>query len=947
MRRSSWLFLALAGLGLGAASSARALDLGASPGKIVSFPDDGRELDDHPPSLAITAGGVLFSLVNAELTTDTSEIVVWRSADSGVTWDIFDIIDAPGTRYQDAQLGISAGGGLEYLVVAYYADAGAGSVTVLVVPSFLTVPAWATIVVENFPDVPGSLPNVEGLTLATTAAGTAPVPQVAVAYAVETAAEDWELHYAFSPNGGLGFLAGLTVYDFPPLAAGTTRTIDLALGFSGGNHVNLAGLRAIAETGNDRMELSFARATNNGMALANWPVPATLIASDTSAGYSELTMASQPGGDNVVVGYQKTNSPAPGAKILASLDGGVSWSPATIDGPAIRNHLNLYWTAEGVRGTLADASSYYLVQPDGGPLGPYTTESFLIAGHLLVQPAALALDPTRGNQAAIAAVMHLDAQDDPELVFNAEWRDGAGFADLKSGGLFITGGVTAHFVTAPGVADLDDDGVKDIVAVDDLGFVRRYGILAGQVATYEVGATGACSLPVLFDLDSDDAREVVVGSTNGRVHALDADLVSLPAFPINLGGGFDVYVSAAPITGYYSGEIVAASGNQVHVLGSDGQERPGWPVTFPGANAAGRAAIGDVNGDGTPEIVAALSTGVAILEADGTVRDFLLGAAVAPASGVTLSDLDDDGDLEIAVPLINGRVALLNRDGSTVNGAWPFNTFTGSPIVGVTVADVENAGDPVLCFSTDSGSVFAVNVDGSLLAGYPVQVAVGDNASTEPILGRVARPNTARPQLLVGTRTGWLHEWTSQAETPADWPNWYDNEPAQSVVVTDIEDDGLADLVVTVGRFILVCDTGTDELANPAQRWVMSGHDLARTGCTDGVPAQPTAVGDPEPQPGATRVAFAGAFPNPAPGRTTFSFSLSAAASVELAVFDVRGRRVRDFGRQDLAAGTHGLAWDGRDGGGRTVASGVYVARLVVGGGADPQVVTRQLVLRN
>ncbi len=630
MRRSLSLLLVALALGLGAASAAQALALGASPGKVVSYPADGRELDQHAPSLAISSTGMHFALVNAESSLDTSELVVWRSLDGGVTWEIFDIISAPGTRYEDAQLQIAASGALEYLVVAFYADAGAGSVTLLVMPTFIPDPAWFTTIVETFPDVPGSLPNVDGLTLAMSATATVAFPEVAVAYAVETAEEDWELHYNVSPNGGYFFPPSLVVYDFPPLTAGTTRTMDLALGFSGGNHVNLAGLRAITETGNDRMEINFARASNNGAALANWPVPATLIASDPSAGYSELTMASQPGGDNVVVGYQKTNAPAPGAKILASLDGGVSWSPATIDGPTIRNHLRLYWTDEGVRGTLADAGAYYLVQPDGGPLGPYTTEQFLPLGHLLVQPAALALDPTRGNQAAIAAVMHLDAQDDPELIFNAEWRDGAGYADLKSGGLFIAAGITTRFVTAPGVADLDDDGVKDIVAVDNLGFVRRYGILLGQVASYEVGATGECSLPVLFDLDNDGAREVVVGSTNGRVHALDTDLVSLPAFPVNLGSGGDVYVSAGPITGYYAGEIVAASGDQVHVLGSDGEERPGWPVTFPGANAVGRAAIGDVNGDGTPEIVAALSTGVAILETDGTLRDFLPGPPSRP-----------------------------------------------------------------------------------------------------------------------------------------------------------------------------------------------------------------------------------------------------------------------------------------------------------------------------
>ena len=401
-----------------------------------------------------------------------------------------------------------------------------------------------------------------------------------------------------------------------------------------------------------------------------------------------------------------------------------------------------------------------------------------------------------------------------------------------------------------------------------------------------------------------------------------------------------------PITGNYGGEIVAASGNKVHLLSSAGEERPGWPVTFPGAQVVGRAAIGDLNGDGSPDIVAALNTGVAIITADGTVQDLLLGSAAAPSSGVSLSDLDGDGDLEIAVPMSTGRVYLINRDGSDVSGAWPYNTGTGSPIVGVTIAGVETATDPVLCFSTRSGDVFAVNVDGTLLAGYPVAVRVGDDACTEPIIGHVARPNVDRPQLLVGTAGGWMYEWTAQADAPADFPNLYDLQPAQSAVVTDIENDGIADLVITVGRFLYVCDTATDLLTGPMRRWPMAGHDVARTGCTDGPPAQPTGVADPEPQPQQTRVAFAGAAPNPAPGRTTFSFSLPQAASVELGVYDIRGRRVRGFGQQPFTAGEHNLAWDGRDERGATVASGVYVARLIVGEGSASQVVTRQLVIR-
>ncbi len=945
MRKALIILVVVATSVLGMLPAARATVLGGNPGKFVYYPYDGHQIDGTEPSLAISSTGKIYTLVNREIDLDTSELVILRSDDHGATWMTWDVVSAPGTEYKDARLQISSGLFDEWVFLSFYADAGDGTIWVWRSQVDLPTPFWTQTVVDTFPDVPGVLPRVDGLTVALRTSATQYI-DVAVAYAVETDIEDWELRYSLSEDAATVFTAPVVIYDFPPLASGITRTMALSLGFGGGATVNLAGLRTVLDCGNDLMQINFARATSNGITLADWPAPATLVVADTTWGYSGLSLASDQHGDDVVIGYHKDSSPNLGATVVGSLDGGATWSPATLEGPTIRNHLRLFWTAYGVMGTMCDYAGYYVLRPDSGPLGTYETAQYLANGHLLTQPAALALDPSQGNQTAIAAVMQVDAHDEAPLLFNAAWRTSPGFAVAKDGGFFTLGGNTTHYVSAPGVADLDDDGVKDVVAVDSDGFVRRYALGAGTVASYGMGAAGDCSLPVLFDLDSDGVREVVVGDTNGRVHALDSALVPLPSFPRDLGTGSDTYVSVGPITGFYAGEIVAASGNQVHLLNSAGNERPGWPVTFPGAQVLGRAAIGDLNGDGAPEVVAALNTGVAIIESDGSVHDFLLGSGAAPSGGVTLSDLDGDGNLEIAVPMSTGRVQLLNRDGSAVNGAWPYNTGTGSPILGVTVAGVENATDPVLCFSTRSGSVFAVNVDGTLLAGYPVTVGPADNASTEPIIGRVARPGIDRPQLLVGTTGGWLHEWAAQATIPADWPNLFDLETAQSAVVTDIENDGIADLVITVGRFLYVCGTGTDALAGATRRWAMAGHDLARTGCTEGVPAQATGVEDPQPQVSQTRVSFRGAFPNPAPGRTTFGFSLPAGESVALAVYDIRGRRVRDFGRQDFAAGDHAVAWDGRDAHGATVASGVYVARMVVGQGAGRRVVTRQLMVQ-
>ncbi len=73
--------------------------------------------------------------------------------------------------------------------------------------------------------------------------------------------------------------------------------------------------------------------------------------------------------------------------------------------------------------------------------------------------------------------------------------------------------------------------------------------------------------------------------------------------------------------------------------------------------------------------------------------------------------------------------------------------------------------------------------------------------------------------------------------------------------------------------------------------------------------------------------------PNPFNPRTDLRFALAEDGPVELAIHDARGRLVATLVSARLTAGEHVAAWDGHDAGGRPVASGVYVARLVTAAG--------------
>ena len=83
------------------------------------------------------------------------------------------------------------------------------------------------------------------------------------------------------------------------------------------------------------------------------------------------------------------------------------------------------------------------------------------------------------------------------------------------------------------------------------------------------------------------------------------------------------------------------------------------------------------------------------------------------------------------------------------------------------------------------------------------------------------------------------------------------------------------------------------------------------------------------PDEGATRVPRRPALaiaPNPANPGTHVGYTLTAATHVRLRIVDLRGRVVRELVDGVRPAGGHRAFWDGRDGRGHAVASGVYLA---------------------
>ena len=84
-------------------------------------------------------------------------------------------------------------------------------------------------------------------------------------------------------------------------------------------------------------------------------------------------------------------------------------------------------------------------------------------------------------------------------------------------------------------------------------------------------------------------------------------------------------------------------------------------------------------------------------------------------------------------------------------------------------------------------------------------------------------------------------------------------------------------------------------------------------------------------------------FPNPSNSGVKISFWLKRENPIQIAVFDIKGIRVRMLAKQVFSVGRHDLAWDGKDQLGKDLPSGQYFIRFV---SPDVKMVRKVILLR-
>jgi subtilisin family serine protease len=294
--------------------------------------------------------------------------------------------------------------------------------------------------------------------------------------------------------------------------------------------------------------------------------------------------------------------------------------------------------------------------------------------------------------------------------------------------------------TSIAIGDIDGDGDYEVVAACEYeGAVYAYHAQSGQIVdgnwpAFVGGWYGYIAAgPVLADLDGDGVSEILV--------ALDEESRDTDGLIALRGDGTPLwqrrYTSEGPISvadfnkdgkpeiglcGYGPGLDKVYT----FILDSQGQQLARWK----GGSKKGTA-VADLNADGKPELIFCTEEDVQAVRAEGTTPVTLWKAKVpAPfdtKGGLCVGDLDGDGLSEVYINnyveadgFIYSQIYGFDSKGKPLTNAGFPKTMMGDPTRCIPlIADIDGDGSKELVVSTYAEPMMAWEADGSVTPGFP------------------------------------------------------------------------------------------------------------------------------------------------------------------------------------------------------------------------------------
>jgi hypothetical protein len=369
----------------------------------------------------------------------------------------------------------------------------------------------------------------------------------------------------------------------------------------------------------------------------------------------------------------------------------------------------------------------------------------------------------------------------------------AGAAPLSSGDPFPTSSIffTPNLYDAglralsTVAADVNGDGKLDLVTIS----LCAIGVCPASVSVSLGNGDGTFQSALSYASGGGSAQGVAVGDVNGD-------------------GKPDIVVADTCGTSPVWGCIGVLFGN------ADGSFQP--LITYStGATRAGAVAIGDVNGDGKPDVVTACPydacTAVSVLlnNGNGTFQN-PVNYPSAGTNTVLIADVNRDGFPD----LVTAATVLLNNGDGTFHPG-PYSEYSCSPVTdnGFTYAaladlNADGQSDLVVIDGGGCANLLLGNGDGSF------QPPVGLNAGSDPLSVAVADLNgDGKPDLIFENFAGSVNVLIANGDGTFQSPVSYSSGGyGSTATVADVNSDGKPDLITTNQCADASCQYGSIEV---------------------------------------------------------------------------------------------------------------------------------------
>ncbi len=275
---------------------------------------------------------------------------------------------------------------------------------------------------------------------------------------------------------------------------------------------------------------------------------------------------------------------------------------------------------------------------------------------------------------------------------------------------------------------------------------------------------------------------------------------------------------AASTRFYYVVSAVDSAGNESPFSGvgsasTNPPQFPGWPNEVPDATA-NSPAIGDINGDGYPEVIignrrlyAWHHTGEEILDGDGLPSSFGVFSSLGDGfiGPPALANIDGAPGMEIVAAAYTSQEIFIFNGAAEVLPGWPRPTID-LVRANVALGDVDGDGNLEVVAVDQNAYLYVWHTDGTELMD-------GDaNPATDGVFKRLPPTNQwqyqppaladldndGREEIIIATQDKMLYVFNDDGSDLTGWPRALPNYAGGGVVVGDIDGNGDLEIVLTV-----------------------------------------------------------------------------------------------------------------------------------------------------